>query len=128
MNGDLLDSNIVIALFNQDAGVMQRIAEAREIFVPSTVLGELYFGAFKSARVVENVGRVDEFAADNTIVECDSGTAKIYGQIRDFLRRKGRMIPGNDLWIAALASQHDLTLITRDGHFREVEGLAIEAW
>ena len=51
-----------------------------------------------------------------------------YGQIKNNLRAKGRPIPENDIWIAALAKQYGLTLVTRDGHFGEVDGLAIEAW
>jgi tRNA(fMet)-specific endonuclease VapC len=125
---DLLDTNPVIAIFAEDPGILFRIAEAEEVFVPSIVLGELYFGAYKSARVTENVARVAEFAAGNRIVECDASTARNFGQIKDDLRRKGRMIPENDIWIAALARQHDLTLVSRDAHFHEVEGLVVASW
>jgi len=44
------------------------------------------------------------------------------------LRRKGKPIPENDIWIAAIAYQHDLTLITRDKHFSEIDELKIIAW
>lgn len=44
------------------------------------------------------------------------------------LKRKGKPIPENDVWIAACALQHDLILVTRDGHFEYVEGLRFESW
>jgi tRNA(fMet)-specific endonuclease VapC len=58
----------------------------------------------------------------------DVESARNYGAIRDELRRKGRPIPDNDIWVAAIARQHNLTLITRDTHFQEIEGLSIGSW
>lgn len=55
-------------------------------------------------------------------------TAEAYGRLKFQLRRKGRPIPENDLWIAALCVQHGRTLVTRDAHFAEVEGLATASW
>jgi tRNA(fMet)-specific endonuclease VapC len=129
MNGKyLLDTNIVIALFAQEALVQQRLANVTETFIPSIVIGELYYGAYKSARVSANVSRIDQFVANNTVLECNTVTAKEYGQIKNGLRAKGRPIPENDIWIAALATQYRLTLVTRDGHFGEVDRLVIETW
>ncbi|MXZ01781.1 type II toxin-antitoxin system VapC family toxin [Candidatus Poribacteria bacterium] len=48
--------------------------------------------------------------------------------IKERLRRRGRPIPNNDIWIAAIALQHDLVLVTRDAHFDEVESLQTERW
>ena len=62
---NLLDTNIVIALFAQDSAVVEHLDEAEEVFIPSIVLGELYFGARKSGRVKENLARIDEFAVSN---------------------------------------------------------------
>jgi tRNA(fMet)-specific endonuclease VapC len=72
----LLDTNIVIALFAQDPSVQKHITKAREIFIPSKVIGELFFGAFKSSRPKENITRIENFAAANTILVCGTGTAK----------------------------------------------------
>jgi tRNA(fMet)-specific endonuclease VapC len=129
MNGRyLLDTNIVIALFAAEATMTARLGEAEEIFVPSIVLGELYYGARKSSRVQANVTRIDDFAARNIVLNCDTDTAQRYGEIKNALRRKGRPIPENDIWIAAIALQYDLTLVTRDAHFKQVNSLQIEAW
>jgi tRNA(fMet)-specific endonuclease VapC len=129
MNGSLLlDTNIVIALFAQDGQVQQHLAQAAQVFVPSIVLGELYYGAQKSSRLVANVSRVEQFAARAAVLNCDSETASQYGIIKSVLRTKGRPIPENDIWIAAIAQQHQLTLISRDEHFNEVDGLALDTW
>jgi len=123
-----LDTNIVIALFADDTAVIKRLEEADDVFVPSVVLGELFYGARKSRRVSENLARIDEFAARSVVLDCDEETARRYGEVKDALRKKGRPIPENDIWIAAMALRNDLILVARDAHFREVEGLRVEAW
>lgn len=129
MNGRyLLDTNIVIAIFADEAAVRQRLTRAGEVFVPGIVLGELYYGAHKSARIAANIARVDEFAAANTVLVCDIETAQQYGQIKSELRAQGRPIPENDIWIGAVAKQHQLTLVTRDSHFNNIAGLPLEVW
>lgn len=124
----LLDTNIVIAMFAAETAVTDRLGEASEIFVPSVVLGELYYGARNSKRVEQNVARVEEFAAKSPVLGCDADTARRYGEVKHSLRMKGRPIPENDIWVAAIAVQYDLTLIARDAHFSEVDGLRTEAW
>ena len=124
----LLDTNIVIAIFSRDEAVMTELAKSREIFIPSVVLGELYYGAQKSAHKKENTAVIDKFASANTILACDLDTARQYGKIKESLLAKGRPIPDNDIWIAAIAFQHHLPLVTRDLHFNEIKGLAIKSW
>ncbi len=129
MAGDyLLDSNFVIALFAEEPAAIRRLQVGTPVFVPTIVLGELYFGAQKSQRVDENVARVDEFAASNTVLTCDTVTAQHYGSVKGTLRQKGRPIPDNDIWIAAVALQYGLTLLTRDEHFKEIDDLQVETW
>ncbi len=124
----LLDTNVVIALFAGDPRVMNNLQAADDVFIPSIVMGELYYGARKSGRSTENLARIDEFAANNTIVSCDSETARQYGAVKERLHQIGRPIPENDVWIASLAVQHDLTLVSRDAHFNDVHDLQLEAW
>ncbi len=124
----LLDTNVIIALFADDPGVKERLTGAEETFVPSIAVGELCYGARKSARPVENLARIDEFAASSVVLGCDTETARRYGEAKNALRLKGRPLPENDIWIAAIALQHGLTLATRDAHFAEIEGLKIATW
>lgn len=128
MSGDvLLDTNIVIAFFADDPAVVNQVQTA-SFFLCATVVGELYAGAYKSGRVAANIARVDAVVAASTILSCDVLTAKLYGSIKQELRTKGRPIPENDIWIAALAQQYALKLITRDEHFQHVSGLTTEKW
>ena len=130
LSGLLLDTNVVIALLRQedDALAELEVAGTDSLFVSVIALGELRFGARKSGRVAENLQRVEDFAAESNILPCDGETSRRYGEVKDRLRRKGRPIPENDVWIAATALQRDLVLITRDSHFDHVEGLRIERW
>jgi tRNA(fMet)-specific endonuclease VapC len=120
----LLDTNIVIALFAGEQRVKDRLAAAAGVFVPAVAMGELYYGAEKSGRAVENIERVREFAESTAVLPCDSATAREYGRIKLALRVRGRPIPENDIWIAAVAIQHEITLLSRDDHFGEVAGLS----
>ena len=124
----LLDTNIVIALFARDPGVLRQLAEAEEVFVPSIVLGELHYGARKSAQVAANERRIDELAARCSVLACDGETARRYGEAKNLLRAKGRPLPENDIWVAAIALQHGLALATRDARFNEIASLTVVPW
>ena len=124
----LLDTNILIALLAEDPGVVRGVQDAEAVHVPAIALGELYYGARKSARAAQNVQRVAALAAKSAVLACDATTAATYGEIKAALRAKGTPIPENDLWIAALAKQHELTLASRDEHFAVVPGLVRVAW
>ena len=124
----LLDTNIIIALFASEATIINNLAQANEVFIPSIALGELCYGARKSGRLQENLERIEELVVNSTVIGCDADTARQYGNIKNRLRIKGRPLPENDVWIAALALQYGLTLVTRDAHFQEVEDLQVIAW
>lgn len=124
----LLDTNAIIARIANDSALLALLAQADEIFVPVVALGEMYFGAEKSSRVTQNLAQVDSFAAGRRLLTCDPNTARWYGRITQQLRQQGRPIPQNDIWIAAIALQHTLTVVTRDQHFQHIDGLQIAAW
>ncbi len=129
MNGRcLLDTNIVIALLAGEKSVLDALGEVDEVFLSSVVLGELYYGAFKSQQSRGNIERIEELAENSVVIACNENVARKYGEIKNTLRAKGRPIPENDIWIAAMAMLYDLTLITRDRHFEEIEDLPTEAW
>jgi len=76
----LLDSNFIVALFEQDPGAQSVLLAAERVFVPSVALGELYYGAQESSRREENVARVDRFAAANEVLPSDVESARHYGR------------------------------------------------
>jgi tRNA(fMet)-specific endonuclease VapC len=124
----LLDTSFVVDLFHGDAAAKGRTADAEEVFLSTVALGELYYGAERSDRRSEVIAQVDVLAAAVTVLPCDQETSRIYGSIKQRLRSRGRPLPENDVWIAAVALQHDLALVTRDRHFLEIEGLTLERW
>ena len=92
------------------------------------MVGELFYGAFNSANIDQNVHRMEAFLRDAVAIPCDNATARFYGEIKTWLRHKGRPIPDNDIWIAATAKQHSLSLVTRDEHFGEIDNLNLIRW
>ena len=130
MNGSrvLLDTNSIIAVFAGNTGLHPHIERAEAIFVPVVAVGELYFGAHESGQVAANIERIDQFVAENEVLPISARVSIQYGRVKDELHRKGRPIPENDIWIAATALHHDLTVVTRDAHFAEIEELRVESW
>lgn len=124
----LLDTSHVIDALHGNTAALHMIKYADEVIVPAIAVGELLEGAQRSARREAELARVEEFIAHHTVVPCETETARRYGQIRHHLRLKGRPIPTNDVWIAALAQQHELIVVTRDAHFGEVDALAVLSW
>jgi tRNA(fMet)-specific endonuclease VapC len=129
MNGRfLLDTNVVIGLMRGDDAVTSRLDPHVRLYLPSIVVGELFFGAYRSGRVQHNLERLKLLTRTLPVLACDPGTADRYGLLKHELRKKGRPVPENDIWVAAISQQHGLTLITRDQHFREFDSLSAEIW
>lgn len=123
-----VDTNAVIDFLMGVDAVHQRITAMDRLFLPVIVLGELCHGAFTSNRPTDEFKKIEEVEAITALLTCDRATSAVYGQLKYQLRRKGRPIPENDLWIAALCLQHGLTLITRDAHFDHIEELSVVSW
>ncbi|MDE0088731.1 MAG: type II toxin-antitoxin system VapC family toxin [Candidatus Poribacteria bacterium] len=124
----LLDTNIVIAMFANEVNIEEERQYTGKVFLPSPVIGELYYGARNSDRPIENIARINRLTERIPNISCNLETARWYGIIKNQLRRKGHLIPDNDIWIAAIALQRELILVTRDAHFNEVESLHLEKW
>ena len=124
----LLDTNIVIALFAGETIIQEKIRNVEFIGVTPTVIGELYYGAKKSNEVTANIQKIDILVRQTEFLSHDLETARWYGIIKEILERKGSLIPDNDIWLASVAMQHELILVTRDSHFDEVESLQKEHW
>ena len=111
-------------------GVPGRVAVVRAaacIHLPLIVLGELRAGFAAGDREAENIESLRQFLASPraSILSPDEMTTERYAQLFVELRKKGVAIPTNDLWIAALALQHDLDLCSSDAHFDHIAGLRL---
>lgn len=129
MNGEfLIDTNAVIGLLARNPTLRWRMGHDFRCFLSFVSVGELYAGAHQSTRRSSNVAEVERVCSEVPVVEWDFETANEYGRVHASLRKKGRPIPQNDVWIAATALRHGMTLITLDRHFSWVDGLPIELW
>ena len=128
----LLDTNVCVAFLNgTDNALRDRLlAHApEELCLCSVVKGELLYGARNSAKVADNLRKLERFFAPFESLPFDDEAAEWYGTIRAQLRRDGAPIGGNDLLIAAIARAKDATLVTRNqSEFRRVPGLRVEVW
>lgn len=126
----LLDANAVIAMLNDVSSVVaQRAREHKpeDVGISAIVAHELYYGAFKSQRVVHNVALVD--ALQFEVIEFDHEDAREAGAIRALLATRGTPIGPYDVLIAGQAKARGLTLVTRStNEFGRVTGLQVEDW
>ena len=93
----------------------------------SVVIGELLAGFAVGSREAQNRNELQQFLASArvVVVAADERTAAYYATVYRGLRAKGRPIPTNDMWIAALALQHGCALFSFDGHFQSIDGLIV---
>lgn len=124
----LLDTNIIIQLFKGDQTAVNHLTKADEVYVSSITIGELAYGARNSTRVKENLERVQNLVETSTILHCDENTAFYYSEVKFELKQLGNPIPENDVWIAAIALEHNLILVTRDAHFAKISDLTAVKW
>jgi tRNA(fMet)-specific endonuclease VapC len=121
-----LDTNRYSDFAKGDAHALDVLDRAERIFVPLIVVAELRAGFACGSRSKENERVFVRFL--NTkgveILYPDEDTTRVYAQLFFQLRQQGTPIPTNDIWIAALAVQHDLILFARDRHFEHLKQLA----
>jgi predicted nucleic acid-binding protein len=120
-----LDTNRLTDLFQGDAALADQLGTCDEVWIPLVVLGEIKAGFLGGSRQQRNEILLRELLIKPTVgvLLPDRETAEHYARLFLQLKRAGAPIPDNDLWIAALALQHDLTLITRDRHFEKIPQL-----
>lgn len=121
-----LDTNIAIDVLNEVPEVIQKLQDYDQLYLPITVTGELLYGAKNSAKRAQNLKRFRTLIAACEAINVDYVIAEAYSDIRLSLKQQGTPIPENDIWIAAAFRVNGLTLLTRDRHFQQVEGLDVE--
>lgn len=121
----LLDTNAYSALMRGHREVAARVREAERVLVSPVVSAELLFGFRLGSRFEENASRFEAFLASAPVepLEITQTTADRFARIASALRKKGRPIPTNDLWIAAQVLETGADLLSSDRHFAEIEGL-----
>jgi tRNA(fMet)-specific endonuclease VapC len=128
----LLDTNVCIKLLNNsDRLVVKRFSEEipEDINLCTVVNFEMFYGAFRSQKMDFNIGKLERFIEQFRVFDFNRESAKVCGQIRAELNKKGTPIGVYDLQIAAIAIANDLTLVTHNvREFGRVDDLRYEDW
>ena len=125
MNGNILDTNVIIRLLNGNEAVRAVVYELNSIYIPAVVIGELLFGAEKSQKREINRQNYLDFCAPYPVLDVTQKVADEYGRIKCALQSHGKIMPENDMWIAATAIANDLAIVTQDKHFEHIDGLSV---
>jgi tRNA(fMet)-specific endonuclease VapC len=120
-----LDTNRLTDLFHGDKPLAEWLGQCEEVWIPLIVLAEITAGFYGGTQQQQNQILLRKLLSKSTVGVLLPGreTAERYARLFVQLKRAGTPIPDNDLWIAALALEHDLTLITRDRHFQRIPQL-----
>lgn len=124
----ILDTNAVSALFDGDERLAAALDGAGATYLPVIVVGEYRYGLQRSRHRSKLEKLLDLLVKESIVLSVDLATALDYAALREELRRRGRPLPENDLWIAALARQHELPVLSRDTHFDGVPRLKRIGW
>ncbi len=121
----MIDTNAYSALMRGDHRIADILRDNDVVLVSSIVEGELYDGFQGGNRNDENLSIFNHFMEKpkSMRVPVTNQTAEWYAEIKRGLRKKGKPIPSNDIWIAASCMEHGAKLLTMDEHFSEIDGL-----
>ena len=120
-----VDTNRLTDLFQGDAQLAEQMGTCEEVWIPLMALAEIKAGFYGGDRLNRNEALLRSLLARDTVGILFPGreTAEHYARLFVQLKRAGTPVPDNDLWVAALALEHDLMLITRDRHFKRIPQL-----
>jgi tRNA(fMet)-specific endonuclease VapC len=124
----IVDTNALSAAGDGDPDVVTILARADQMAIPVIVLGEYRYGIAQSRNRATYESWLTELLQDCFVLDITEPTTQYYAEIVLELQRKGKPIPTNDLWIAALCRQHGLPLLSRDLHFDSVAGIKRVGW
>lgn len=123
----LIDTNVYAAFKKDDRAVLNTMRTVEYIGVNIIVLGELLSGFKGGSKETTNKKEFEQFLDSPRvhIIQLDEETAEFYAKIHWDLKKKGNPIPTNDIWVAASAMRHALSLFTYDEHFINIDGLLL---
>ncbi len=124
----VLDTNAYCFCDRNFEPALLALENSTELFLPSIVYGELYYGFKHGQNFKKNLKHLESFIQEFKveIISVDAQVAEIFGEIFANLRKKGRPIPTNDIWIAACCQFVQGTLLTADQHFKEITEIKIK--
>lgn len=124
----ILDTNALSAFVDGETGISEVLRRQARAAIPVIVLGEFRYGIAQSKHRSAYEAWLESQLPHFEILSVTEETAVAYAALRGALKRSGRPIPANDAWIAALALQHRMSVLSRDSHFDAVPSLERESW
>lgn len=124
----LFDTNIIIGFLKNEENIVNKLKSESSINVSVVTIGEMFYGANNSNNSSKNLKLYSEFFKYCNVFEISEKTAEYYADIRFELKKIGKPIPENDIWIAAIAKENDLIIVTRDKHLNDIEFIPTEKW
>lgn len=124
----ILDTNAVSDLFSDEPRLVSLLSGVHPVHLPVVAIGEYRFGLRRSRSRNALSRQLETLVSESIVLPVDLDTTEHYAEIRHELKQQGTPIPVNDLWIAALARQHELPVVSRDPHFDRVPGLERRSW
>jgi tRNA(fMet)-specific endonuclease VapC len=123
----LIDTNTYAAFKKNEADAVKAFRVAEYIGINIVVLGELFSGFKGGNKEAKNNTELEQFLDSPrvNVIQMDEETAEFYARVYWDLKRKGKPVPTNDLWVAASAMRHGLALFTYDEHFDNIDGLIL---
>ncbi|RLC29044.1 MAG: type II toxin-antitoxin system VapC family toxin [Deltaproteobacteria bacterium] len=121
----LIDTNIYSHALRGDTDVVTVLRKVEEIGFSVVSIGELLSGFKAGSREKKNRTELEKFLDSPRVAvyPVDEDTVEYYAEIINNLRKVGKPVPTNDIWIAAVAVQNGLKLFTKDAHFKNIAGL-----
>ena len=124
----ILDTNALSAMADGDPGLEPVLRLTSAVALPVIALGEYRYGIRQSRNRTKYERWLKVLMERCQVLEVDGRTTEHYAEVREELKQAGQPIPGNDVWIAALARQHAMSILSRDRHFDFVPGVRRIGW
>ena len=127
----LLDTNICVYWLKGNEHIEQKVLSVGidNISISFINVSELYYGAYKSQRVDQNLAIIRRLTECLNVVESDEAISEAFGSLKALLENAGMIIDDADIYIAACARIYGLTLVTNNTkHFRRLKGLKLDNW
>ncbi len=127
----LLDTDTCIYWLKGNEDIEERALKVGlpEIFISFITLSELYYGAYKSKKVEQNLANIGILKSKLSLMDSNASICDVFGKLKAMLEKDGKIIDDADLFIAACALDTNATLVTNnEKHFERIKGLKVQNW
>ena len=127
----LLDTDTCIYWLKGNEDIEEKALKVglSKISISFVTLSELYYGAYKSRRVEQNLANIGILKSKLSLMDSNASICDVFGKLKAMLEKDGKIIDDADLFIAACALDINATLVTNnEKHFKRIKGLKVQNW